>query len=46
MSLFIGTLAFPDDATREAEVRLGVLAGSILSALAGWLVLRSQRKFA
>ena len=28
MSLFIGTLAFPDDATREAEVRLGVLAGS------------------
>jgi Na+:H+ antiporter, NhaA family len=46
MSLFIGSLAFPDDATREAEVRLGVLAGSILSALAGWLVLRSQRKFA
>jgi Na+/H+ antiporter NhaA len=27
-------------------VRLGVLAGSILSALVGWLVLRSQRKFA
>jgi NhaA family Na+:H+ antiporter len=46
LSLFIGTLAFPDDATREAEVRLGVLAGSILSALVGWLVLRSQRKFA
>ena len=46
MSLFIGTLAFPDDATREAEVRLGVLAGSILSAVAGWLVLRSQRKSA
>jgi len=46
MSLFIGTLAFPDDATREAQVKLGVLAGSILSAVAGWLVLRSQRKFA
>jgi NhaA family Na+:H+ antiporter len=46
MSLFIGSLAFPDDAAREAEVRLGVLAGSILSALVGWLVLRSQRKFA
>jgi NhaA family Na+:H+ antiporter len=46
MSRFIGSLAFPDDATREAEVRLGVLAGSILSALVGWLVLRSQRKFA
>jgi len=46
MSLFVGSLAFPDDATREAEVRLGVLAGSILSALVGWLVLRSQRKSA
>ena len=46
MSLFIGTLAFPDDATREAQVKLGVLAGSILSAVAGWLVLRSQRKSA
>jgi Na+:H+ antiporter, NhaA family len=46
MSLFIGTLAFPDDATREAQVRLGVLGGSILSAVVGWLVLRSQRKFA
>jgi NhaA family Na+:H+ antiporter len=46
MSLFIGTLAFPDDATREAQVRLGVLAGSILSALAGWVVLRSQHKSA
>jgi NhaA family Na+:H+ antiporter len=46
MSLFIGTLAFPDDAAREAQVRLGVLAGSILSAVAGWAVLRSQRKSA
>ena len=46
MSLFIGTLAFPDDAAREAQVRLGVLAGSILSALVGWAVLRSQRKSA
>jgi NhaA family Na+:H+ antiporter len=46
MSLFIGSLAFPDDATREAQLRLGVLAGSLLSAVVGWLVLRSQRKFA
>jgi NhaA family Na+:H+ antiporter len=46
MSLFIGTLAFPDDAVRETEVRLGVLAGSLLSAFTGWLVIRSQRKFA
>ena len=46
MSLFIGTLAFPDDATREAQVRLGVLAGSLLSAVVGYAVLRSQRKSA
>ena len=40
MSLFIGSLAFPEDATREAQVRLGVLAGSLLSAVFGYLVLR------
>ncbi len=34
MSLFIGTLAFPDPAL-AAAVRLGVLAGSALSALTG-----------
>jgi NhaA family Na+:H+ antiporter len=39
MSLFIGTLAF-DDAARETQVRLGVLAGSLLSALVGYLALR------
>ena len=38
MSLFIGLLAF-DDPVLQAEVKLGVLAGSILSALAGSLVL-------
>jgi NhaA family Na+:H+ antiporter len=38
MSLFIGTLAFPDPSS-AVDVRLGVLVGSILSALAGlaWL---------
>ena len=36
MSLFIGMLAFPD-AGRAADIRLGVLCGSILSALAGYL---------
>ena len=40
MSLFIGSLAFADEATREAEVRLGVLAGSVLSAAVGYFVLR------
>ena len=41
MSLFVGSLAFPDDAAREAEVRLGVLAGSLLSAVLGYFVLRT-----
>jgi NhaA family Na+:H+ antiporter len=39
MSLFIGTLAFADPET-AAPLRLGVLTGSILSAVAGYLVLR------
>jgi NhaA family Na+:H+ antiporter len=38
MSLFIGTLAF-DDPAHAAQLRLGVLAGSLLSAIAGYLVL-------
>ena len=39
MSLFIGTLAFEDPAF-AAPVRIGVLAGSIASAVMGYLVLR------
>ena len=39
MSLFIGALAF-DDAAQHMQVRLGVLAGSLLSALVGYLALR------
>jgi NhaA family Na+:H+ antiporter len=39
MSLFIGTLAFPDT-HQGAEVRLGVLTGSLSSAIVGYLVLR------
>ena len=39
MSLFIGTLAYVDG-TRASEVRLGVLVGSLLSALVGYAVLR------
>jgi len=39
MSLFIGTLAF-DAPADAAPVRLGVLGGSLLSALAGYAVLR------
>jgi NhaA family Na+:H+ antiporter len=39
MSLFIGSLAFEDPA-RASAVRLGVLGGSILSAMLGFIVLR------
>jgi NhaA family Na+:H+ antiporter len=39
MSLFIGGLAFSDPAVGDA-VKIGVLMGSIASALLGYLVLR------
>ena len=40
MSLFIGGLAFdPHDTTAQTEVRMGVIAGSILSAVVGMSVL-------
>ncbi|WP_374943679.1 Na+/H+ antiporter NhaA [Sphingomonas sp.] len=44
MSLFIGGLAFPGDPALADEVKVGVLAGSLLSAIAGVLVLLSARK--
>ncbi len=40
MSLFIGGLAFGDPARGDA-VKIGVLMGSLASALLGWLVLRT-----
>jgi Na+:H+ antiporter, NhaA family len=40
MSLFIGLLAFPGRTDWVEEVKIGVLTGSILSAIAGLLVLR------
>jgi Na+:H+ antiporter, NhaA family len=39
MSLFIGNLAFTDEAQASA-VKIGVLVGTALSALSGWAVLR------
>jgi NhaA family Na+:H+ antiporter len=39
MSLFIGSLAF-DDAAHHGQMKLGVLLGSLLSAVVGYLVLR------
>lgn len=41
LSLYLGALAFdPKDVVIQSEVRLGVLAGSLASALAGMAVLR------
>ena len=46
MSLFIGQLAFPlSDAAAQAEVRIGVVAGSLASTLAGMALLAwAQRR--
>ena len=41
MSLFIGALAFPGRPEQVEAAKLGTLAGSLLSAVFGWLVLRT-----
>ncbi|MDP9422043.1 MAG: Na+/H+ antiporter NhaA [Pseudomonadota bacterium] len=40
MSLFIGALAFPGNPALIDEAKIGILSGSLLSAVAGYLVLR------
>lgn len=40
MSLFIAGLAFPQAPQLASEARIGILAGSLVSALAGFVVLR------
>ncbi len=40
MSLFIAALAFPDHPHLVEEAKLGVLTGSVLSALLGYVILR------
>jgi NhaA family Na+:H+ antiporter len=40
MSLFIGMLAFADDPQLQAEVKIGILGGSLLAGILGWAVLR------
>ena len=40
MSLFIGGLAFPGSPELAEEAKIGILIGSFLSAIAGYLVLR------
>jgi len=43
MSLFIGALAFPDSQHLVNEVKVGVLMGSVLSAILGVVVLLCAR---
>jgi NhaA family Na+:H+ antiporter len=43
MSLFIGALAFPGEEALIDQAKLGILAGSLLSALAGYVILRLAR---
>jgi Na+:H+ antiporter, NhaA family len=40
MSLFIGALAFPEHPEAVGAAKLGTLAGSLLSGIAGYVVLR------
>jgi NhaA family Na+:H+ antiporter len=40
MSLFIGELAFPGEPDKIAAAKLGTLAGSFISAVLGWSILR------
>jgi Na+:H+ antiporter, NhaA family len=40
MSLFIALLAFPDAPELEDRTKIGVLPGSLVSAVVGWVVLR------
>lgn len=44
MSLFLGTLSFQGDSIRLIDVRLGVLVGSLLSAVTGALILLGKEK--
>lgn len=42
MSLFVGAIAFPGQADAADAAKIGTLAGSLLSALVGWAVLRAS----
>jgi NhaA family Na+:H+ antiporter len=46
MSLFIGALAFPGDPALVDQAKVGIIAGSLLSAVVGYLVLRFSRPVA
>jgi Na+:H+ antiporter, NhaA family len=46
MSLFIGHLAFAQSPEYVSEVKIGVLTGSLLSAIYGALIIRLANKYA
>jgi NhaA family Na+:H+ antiporter len=43
MSLFIAGLAFGDGAARNIDAKIGIVSGSILSAIAAWAILAGSR---
>ncbi len=43
MSLFIDMLAFNDSLMQE-QAKIGVIFGSLISAVFGWVILRSTKK--
>jgi len=43
MSLFIGLLAFAEHPVLQGEVKLGILGGSLVAGILGYLVLRFAR---
>jgi Na+:H+ antiporter, NhaA family len=40
MSLFIGLLAFPQSAALQDQTKIGVIMGSLIAGVIGWLILR------
>jgi NhaA family Na+:H+ antiporter len=44
MSIFITLLAFPGSPLLQAEAKMGVLAGSLISGLFGYMVLRYAKR--
>ncbi|MHA6724301.1 Na+/H+ antiporter NhaA [Sphingomonas sp. RS2018] len=44
MSIFITLLAFPDSLLLQSEAKIGVLAGSLVSGLLGYLTLRYAKR--
>ncbi|KQM62808.1 sodium:proton antiporter [Sphingomonas sp. Leaf17] len=44
MSIFITLLAFPDSLLLQSEAKIGVLAGSFLSGLTGYVLLRYAKR--